>query len=553
MRSSIKLGTKLICWISACVVVTGFFGLAQLRAPGERVEKDSTGREWHLKDWGEAYIKPYLNSLKERELRYRQKWGEDWYGPGNNCRIHNPGNWKWDTVDVVPPEMATRIKGAPPADKNIWGNRYNITIHLWAPGGQEVSDIYVASDNCIYHLDPVSGRRVFIGKPEEGGLKDGSGESARMQPSEVADIDPVSGRLYLVESHDKKVLRYVEKLIPFEDTLSGKVFYLPAVLDWHDLYRKVNSPSGGPLKPVTVGKRRDPVFVVRSSSSSFGGLYLPGAQRGKRPLITLDGKGVYFLRSYAPPGLTNFQLATLFDIKSGKTLGNLILKGSVPENYAQSGQEGPGTHGGTCMGFDGRIYTAQHGGCCGPCGSHPGRLFSVDPKTGEISILYDSIPADGVIGDKSKSPIVDGPADALSLKFTSTLWQTQCPRTGAIINGGWDASGIRRYHDGFVTSIVNPYPPARTGWDRTAPLFENRNCNPSVAPNGDLYIPDVKSREPRIIRIYRTDWPKEQPVNGYAEEFLPREKLEALMLGYAKEYIESYLENNRLLEPQGAP
>jgi hypothetical protein len=151
----------------------------------------------------------------------------------------------------------------------------------------------------------------------------------------------------------------------------------------------------------------------------------------------------------------------------------------------------------------------------------------------------------------------------MSLWFTSTLWQTQCPRTGAIINGGWDGHGIRRYLDGFVTTIAGHFiggfhQPPRPGWNAG---FRNvhHNSNPSVAPNGDLYIADVNNvrggkiifTEPRIVRIFRTDWPKEQPVNGYAEKFMPEEKLNLLRLEYTKKYIQNFDENNKLLEEAG--
>jgi hypothetical protein len=159
-----------------------------------------------------------------------------------------------------------------------------------------------------------------------------------------------------------------------------------------------------------------------------------------------------------------------------------------------------------------------------------------------------------------RSSFFDGPADSTWLWFTSTLWQTQCPRTGAIINGGWDNSGIRRYHDGFVTTVVGHYyggfhEEPRPGWGRG---FRNvhKSSNPSAAPNGDLFVADVNSvsggktifTEPRIVRIYRTDWPEEQAVNGYAEQFMSKEKRELLMLDYAKQYIENFSQNNKLLK-----
>jgi hypothetical protein len=65
-----------------------------------------------------------------------------------------------------------------------------------------------------------------------------------------------------------------------------------------------------------------------------------------------------------------------------------------------------------------------------------------------------------------------------------------------------------------------------------------------VAPNGDLYAPDGFA--PRIVRYYRTDWPKEQPEYGYGEKFMPKARLEELMLEYAKKYIANYSELSKI-------
>lgn len=519
----------------------------------ERREKDSAGREWILKDW-ERGTRPYPKDLKEREAWYRKKWGEDWFGPRNRCSIHNPGDWKWEVVVTVQPEMAARIKGKAENKRNLWGERFNIKTFVWAPGGGEVTDIYVLSDTSFYHYDPISRKSVLIGNPEEGGLRDGTMGRARLNHTNVVTLDHVTGRIYFIQGRKKdKTWRYVEKLLPYECTTTNKICYLPAVLDWNNLYRKVKSPFGGELKPIIKdGKRGKPVFVVKSNHA-LKVQSLPGPHRGRRVLLTPDGRGVYFSRKWAPPSSTNYDNAALFEIATGKMIERLKLNGVVPQNY---GKDGPGTHGGNNVGYDGKIYTSQHGGCCGPCGSGSGRMFSIDPKKGKIMLLYDSMLEDGS-WSKRKGPIVDGPADAKSLKFTSTLWQIQSPRTGAIINGGWDHSGVRRYHDGFVTSIVSADRYPRPGWNRkTSPKFRHRNSNPSIAPNGDLYIADVNDKwagkifftQPRIIRIYRTDWPPEQPVNGYAEEFMPKDKMEDLMLEYAKKYITNYQKNNRLLE-----
>jgi hypothetical protein len=527
----------------------------------ERTEKDSAGRDWVLKDWEDG-SRPYHKSLKEREAWYQKKWGEHWYGVRNGRRIHNPGNYKWEVVVTVPADLAAKIaseKLHSGVKKRNWGNRFWGMAFVWGPGGGEVTDIYALADNGIYHYDATHRTSIFIGNPEEGGLRDGLAKDARLQPGSVS-LDPITGRLYFIQ--DKKTWRYVEKLLPYECSVAKRILYLPAVLDWNDLYRKVKSPYGGQLIPVlTDNKRAKPIFVVRTNPL-LKTLYLPGAARGKRPLVTPDGKGVFFSQSdvYGKEWdtLTLYDNTALFDIETGKMLGNLKLAGEVPRNNWNGTQRwtanGPGTHGGNNIGYDGHIYTCQHGGS----GGGPGRMFSIDPETGKVPMLYNSMAEDGSWSQR-KSPIIDGPADAKSLDFTSTLWQVQCPRTGAIINGGWDNSGIRRYHDGFVTTIANgdeDGTPPRPGWksqfgafppDDTL-RFYHGNSSPSIAPNGDLYIADDNSKAPRILRIYRTDWPEEQPVNGYAEQFLSKEKMEKLMIEYAENYVRNYKEKTALVE-----
>jgi hypothetical protein len=232
-----------------------------------------------------------------------------------------------------------------------------------------------------------------------------------------------------------------------------------------------------------------------------------------------------------------------YDLESGKQLDKVALQQDPPRNHQK---DGPGTHGGNCVGYDGAIYTCQHGGS----GGGAGRMFAIDPTTGNLTMLYDSMAEDGSWRKVRTKNLIDGPADAVSLLFTSTLWQVQCPRSGAIINGGWDNSGIRRYHDGFVTTLVNGDEwyrvPPRPGWSG-APHFYHGNSNPSITPDGDLFIADVNGEIPQIVRIYRTDWPAEQPVNGYAEKFMSRQRLQQLMLEYAERYLADYQRNSQVL------
>jgi hypothetical protein len=513
-------------------------------------EKDSIGRDWVLKDWKDG-TRSYLKDLGEREKRYLQKWGENWYGPQVAQRIYTPGNWSWEVNHSVPEYMAERLKGTK-GRKHPWGFYHKIMTYVWAPG-REVTDIYVVTRSSFYHYDPFSKKSRFIGNPEKDGHLDGVMDKALLDLREKdVVIDHVTGRLYFSQkSGNKKVFRFVEKLLPYRCSKTKTIFYLPSVLDTKKLYEKVRSPAGGKLKPLFKdGKRDEPLFVVRTNYSVK--VYdLPGARRGRRLLITPDGKGIYYAKGRGSREgywvYTLYDMTSLFDIETGKVIGKLNVTGSIPENF--KGGDAPGTHGGNNVGYEGNIYTAQHGGA----GGGPGRMFSIDPETGKVTILW----------KKVRSPVFDGPADAMSLWFTSTLWQTQCPRTGAIINGGWDGHGIRRYLDGFVTTIAGHFiggfhQPPRPGWNAG---FRNvhHNSNPSVAPNGDLYIADVNNvrggkiifTEPRIVRIFRTDWPKEQPVNGYAEKFMPEEKLNLLRLEYTKKYIQNFDENNKLLEEAG--
>ncbi len=150
----------------------------------------------------------------------------------------------------------------------------------------------------------------------------------------------------------------------------------------------------------------------------------------------------------------------------------------------------------------------------------------------------------------------DGPADAASLRFVTTCFQVQCPRTGAIINGGWDCAGLRRYHDGFVTAVAQT---SQMGSESPRPEWKGRNVapfgslqsSPDVAPDGSIYVTgnsiddqyfkddSLRLNGVRIVRIWRTDWPDKQPVNGYTDRFLPLEEREKLMLEYAKSYIKA--------------
>jgi hypothetical protein len=171
------------------------------------------------------------------------------------------------------------------------------------------------------------------------------------------------------------------------------------------------------------------------------------------------------------------------------------------------------------------------------------RLFSIEPTSGRVTFLYDSSSKlHKKPGNLLNSPgLLDGPADAQTLQAVSTKWQIQCPRTGAIYNGGWDGSGLRRYHDGFVTTLYSGGANGRDTWPQASAFNGDSNgVQGTFAPNGDVYVADPGFIPQRIVRIYRADWPKEQPEYGYGEKFMPKARLEELMREYAQKYIANH-------------
>lgn len=505
-----------------------------------RVTKDSAGREWTLENWEEGG-RPYPKDLLERERWYLLRNGEPWGGSRFGNRILTPGAWKWETVVTLPEPLSSRLwvtKDVPnPHHHKRWGGNWPMAALIASAGGEAI-DLYLSATTCIVHVDLATKNIDVIGEPGSDGLTDGVGGAVRLSVS-LMTADPATGRVYWVQGGK---LRYVEKLLPYRDDRTGAVLRLPAVLDSDELYHQVTAPSGGALHKVYDGtKRGAATFAVRTCTRIERPLHIPGAQRGQRPLITPDGRGVYVSDFPTWKEETNYDRTTLVDIESGAILKRLKLPVPLPQNMTRQplgDADGAGSHGGACVGMDGQIYTAQHTGS----GGGPARLIGLDPDSGLFATLYDSV--QGQSGKKRKSPVWDGPADTASLTASSTDYQTQCPRTGAIINGGWDNSGIRRYFDGFVTTIVNgddQLGQGRPGWGNwargMAPAFAYHNSEPAIAPNGDLYVADSQVIPQRVLRFYRTDWPSELPVYGFGDKHLPKKRLRELLVAYARDYV----------------
>jgi hypothetical protein len=474
---------------------------------------DNKGRSWTLLD---SKIGPWPKDLREREVAYRAKNGEHWDGPLYSWCVLSPGDWRFEYLATFDSSFETAIQGS--AGKRVWGGNWPFQ-DIYCPGGGAATDLYISATSFIVHFDMRDRTAAIIGQPTKKGTEDGWHSDAAVSVGQ-GTVDRISGRYYWGQG------RYVEKLLPFKDSQTNEVLWLPAFLyDYSGMYRNVPSPKGNSIIPVT---GQAPVFWVGSTKLNVQLFSL--SRRGGRPVFTSDFQALYSTkRRSTVVGILHFD--TLFTVNlTTKAQRSIPLSESQPVR-AGSSINGPASHGGVCGGFDGNIYLVETTGA----GGGPCRMFMFDPQTGKFTILYDSL-FEGTPGTH-----IDGPADAQTLRSFSTKWQAQCPRTGAILNGGWDFSGVRRYQDGFVTSLYGSKfdGQGRPGW-KGHPDLRHQNCNGALASDGSLIQADAHARPPRIWRAYRTDWPTSRPVNWYAETQMSKAKLEQLMLDYARNYVANY-------------
>jgi hypothetical protein len=520
-----------------------------------RRELDARGRAWYLEDWSDR-SRPYRKSLREREQAYLSRWGEPWAGREFRHYVLSPGDWRWEVLATLPEPLASVLfvtKNDPKPHHHERWSRIWPSAHVYAPGAREPTELYAATETGYVHLDLATRAITFIGSPTERGLTDGTATTGRIRNAYGMNqtMDLVSGRLYFRQTvgQSRFVLRGVDKLLPYRDTGTGARYLLPAFLDFDRLHAEIKSPDGGALEPAdTGGRRAGPTFVVRTFRQA-GNITMPGPNRGLRLLLTPDGRGLYVSLDGWDGWYTSWTKLGYCDVETGNRRAISLDESQLPPP-ARGKPNGMGSHGAVCVGVDGVIYVAEHGGA----GRHPMRLFSLDPGTSASAILYDSSPYFGQLAAltggaaRGAVPFWDGPADAQTLAGTSTMAQIQCPRTGAIYNGGWDKSGVRRYQDGFVTTLFHSeWTPSRVEARRpepwagdATPKFWHHNTEIAVGPSGDIYIADVYEFPQRLLRLYRTDWPREQPEYGYGARVLPRARLRELMLDHARKYVANY-------------
>lgn len=550
-----------------------------------QTEQDLSGKTWTLTGWTEGE-RPYKKNLIEREKEYQKKWGEGWAGAPHKSHadsfIMNPGVWKWEEFVVIPDsrKASPGLKGNGPKWPKSQAN-------VFAPGGgQEITAVWSVTGFGIYHVDAKTKQITYAGvipnyeyesksgkdmqiilkDPVPEPVKDGLDDKARLQPSRNQygnwlTTDQVTGRVYFEQKVSAgNLLRYAEELRPY--MVGGKEMLLPAILDYKDMYKQV-----GATPVLKDGKRAPARIAVRTSPVQLGKGQLPGPGGwGRKVILSADGRRAYFSKK------SGFEEIHAYEIDTGKDLGAVPqFSMNIPKGYCSD------AHQATSGSLDGMLYQCFHPGC----GTGPGRLFSVDLKTGKILRLYDSLqawPALEFGSNRSeqedarkrwltllRTSCSSGPADAINLQFRTTCFQTQCPRTGAIINGGWDGSGLWRYHDGFVTSMAQTLQmtsnDARPEWKgQNVAAFGSLQSCPDVAPDGSIWLTDCEISDryftgdklrlegTRVMHLWRTDWPMEQPVNGYADQFVSPEKREAMMLEYCKKYMAEYAEMSKIYQ-----
>jgi hypothetical protein len=488
------------------VAMTGKAGDAP--AGGLRQEKDASGKEWTLTDWKEGE-RPYKKALAEREAEYQKKWGESWRGAPHKSQggnyIMSPGVWKWEEFLVIPDaRKSTPLTYATPAHVS--------QACVYSPGGgAEVTTVWAMAGFGIYHVDAKTKQIAYAGvlpkfeyrggdpnpnypkatflEPLPEPLTDGLDDKARLHPTIGAStVDQVTGRVYFVQGVKRSAellgrlkgpaaLRYAEELRPY--TVGGQEMLLPAILDYKEMYKKVGA------EPVMKdGKRAPARIAIRTSPIRLD--HLNAGNLGRKLMLSPDGRTTWFItRPNWPPKDDDEKHA--FEIDTGKDLGALPKFQDVPKQYVAD------RHWASCGNLDGLLYVFRHPGC----GQGPGRLFSIDLKTAQVTRLYDSLMAwpeleeggsnsrqarDAYFNALRAAGTNDGPADSVSLKFVTTSFAFQCPRTGAVMHGGWDACGIRRYHDGFVTSVAQT-PQMNSNSPR--PEWAGQN----VAAFGSLFTP----------------------------------------------------------------
>lgn len=416
-------------------------------------------------------IDNFPKDLEEREAWYRKKNGEDWGWLKFRDRrgeklILSPGDWGIEQScgaglgrvsvflsDLDGPSLSASF------DSRMY---HGIVI---APNG---TDLFAYGMACIYHYNVNTGQAQLIGTPYRPGHRDGPAEQALlgMRPTsnngQIA-MDYSSGRIYFRAGVHKKDfrIRYVKR-------------------------------------------RKDGTYWVDTIPNFNQGL-------GQYLFVSLDGQYLYLIRhDNKVTKINQIDIGTGRIVSSKKVkYGDYVL---VKKNWHTSME----------MGTDGYIYL----GSGGECGGNAMSLYKIDPLSGQATKVFDTYRGPNGQMDTRKDREwykailgglveADGPVGNPYLFCRSTSDITYCPRSGAIYFAGWDGYGIRRYLDGYLTTLISPF------GDHTKPKnfqglrhglgtavnglidFVHGSNSIGIAPNGDIYM----NAQGAVMRIFRRDWP----------------------------------------------
>ena len=350
-----------------------------------------------------------------------------------------------------------------PSLSSSFDSRKNFGLVV-SPDGR---DLYAFGMACIYHYDLAAGQADIIGTPYRTGHRDGPAEQA------LLGLTPSANRGQIAVDYN-----------------SGRVYFMSGVYKKDHRIRYVEKKGDGSHHVKTV-----PNF---------------NKNLGRFLLVSHDGRHVY---------LVHHGRGTLINTVNPET-GRVV---STKRVYAgKKNLVKLNWHTNVAMGTDGYIYI----GSGGECGGNGMSLYRVDPETAKaVEILNTYRGPRGQMDTRkdrewfnkilSGEVTADGPVGNPYLFCRSTADISYCPRTGAIYYSGWDGYGIRRYLDGYLTTLISPAgdssDPKR--FQGLRPNLGNKGhgmCDFSyssmslgIAPDGDIYMNSQWS----VMRIFRTDWP----------------------------------------------
>ena len=408
----------------------------------------------------------------ERKVWYKEKNGENWGWLTFRDRrgerlILTPGSWKMDHLCGAGLHRTSVFLSD--MDGPLLSSSFDSRLYqgvVIAPNGR---DLYAYGMACIYYYDLDAGQSQVIGTPYRPGHRDGPAEQA------LLGMVPTMNRRQIAMDYS-----------------SGRVYFRAGVYPKDYRIRYVEKQSDGTHQVGTI--------------QGFNKLL------GQFLLVSSDGNFVYIIHHDY-----NKTILSKLSVNSGKVLSRINVSDENGKNVIKLNW-----HTNVDMGMDGFIYL----GSGGEAGGNGMSLYRINPENGYSETIFNTYRGQNGQMDTRKDKkwyasilkgdvMADGPAGSPYLFCRSTADITCCPRTGAIYFSGWDGYGIRRFFDGYLTTLISPYGDAdhpkafeglRPGLGKQGYglcNFVYGSLSIGVDPKGDIYM----NAQGSIMKIYRTDWP----------------------------------------------